>query len=489
MTKESVSINNKLMISLKKDIYTNSFYEFFKWSFKILLPNDKLEDNFHIKYLCDLLQKEQERIERREEKKEDIIINIPPRTTKTMICSVAFPVWVWIRLPTARFITVSFDDALSLKNAQDSRDIINSDEFRDVFGDYFKLRNDANAKGFYFNDKGGYRLSKTTGSNITGHSGLYVIIDDPQNPKTANSEVEREAVVRYFRESLYNRLTPASLGLRLTIMQRLHLNDLTGNLLLEDENSSYKKYRHINLPARLSDDVRPVELKQFYRQDLLDPSRLSDKILHDFETTLGTLGYAAQYNQTPRAGEGNIFKRDWFEIIEPTSIIRDIYNEPVCFTLDTAYTSKKENDPSGILSFFVKNNCIYILDAREWYLEFPDLQKEIIRYTQAAGYTQNSRIGVEPKASGKSIVQSVRASTMLNIFETEPPDKDKVTRAHAISPICENGRVKLINGPYIEKFLQQITAFPKAEHDEFVDILEMAVREFLFKDNPDYLFV
>lgn len=481
----SENIDIEFLNDLKRSVYTESYYEFFKWSFSILLPNDKLEDNFHIKYLCDLLQDEQERIERREEKKEDIIVNIPPRSTKTMICSVSFPVWVWVRMPTARFITVSFDDTLSLKNAQDSRDLINSNEFQELFGKSFKLRTDANAKGFYFNDKGGYRLSKTTGSNITGHSGLYLIVDDPQNPKTAESEIERDNVKNYYRQSLYNRLTPINLGLRLIIMQRLHTNDLTGNLLINDE----EEYRHINLPARESDAIRPIELREKYTKGLFDPIRLSDKVLNGFNRTLGTTGYAAQYDQDPRSGDGNIFKESWFEIVEPSTITRDPINEPIHFTIDTAYTAKKENDPSGILSFFIKNNSLYILDARDWYLEFPELQKEIIRYTSMSGYTSNSSIGVEPKASGKSIVQNIRSLTMLNIFETESPDTDKVTRAHSITPYCEFGRVKLVKGQYIEKFLAQLTAFPKVEHDEFVDILVIAVNEFLVKHNPDYFFV
>ena len=480
-----MTLNSKVYQELQRSIYTDSFYECFKWAFSLLLPNEKLEDTPHIEFLCNLLQEEQERIERKEEKGPDIIVNIPPRSTKTMICSVVFPVWVWIRMPDARFVTVSFDDALSLKNAQDSRDLIDKNEFQELFGHIFQLRNDANAKGFYFNNKGGFRLSKTTGSNITGHSALYILIDDPQNPKTSESEIERQKTIDYFRQSLYNRLTPINLGLRLVIMQRLHQKDLTGNLLAEGP----KFYRHINLPARESEKILPIEFRENYRNGLLDPTRLSDTILKSFERTLGSRGFAAQYDQDPRAKEGNIFKTNWFPIVEASTIFRDPKLEPIHYVVDTAYTAKTENDPSGIQSFFIKDNCLYILDVRDWYLEFPDLQKELIRYTTMSGYTQDSMIGVEPKASGKSIVQNIKAQTMLNIFETSNPDSDKTTRAHSITKYCEMGRVKLVEGPYIERWLDQITTFPNVSHDEYIDLLVMSINEFLINDTDDVFWI
>lgn len=473
-------INQSFYLKLQKSILKSSFHEFFKWSFTVLLPNDKLEDNFHIKYICDLLQEEQFRIERKEEKDKDIIVNIPPRSTKTLIVSVAFPVWVWIRDPRARFITVSFDDTLSLKNAQDSRDLINSNEFQVLFNDIFKLRNDANAKGFYFNNLGGYRLSKTVGSNITGHSGLYLIVDDPQNPKTSDSEVERLNVINYWDQALYNRCTPIDLGLRVILMQRLHTKDLTGYLL----EKSPGDYTHINLPAEESNKIKPEYLKEKYVDGLLDPIRLSRKVLGKFKTTLGSRGYSSQYKQLPVDGEGNIFKRSWFEVISADQIERDLLNEPIMFTIDTAYTEKKENDPSGILTFFIKNNCLYILDFKSKRLELPALIKWIIDYTQMAGYSNNSIIGVEPKASGKSVVQVIKADTMLNIIETKPPDADKVARAYSITPTCEARRVKLVSGNYVEDFLDKITGFPKVTEKEAVDVLEIAVNQFLLDSNP-----
>lgn len=478
-------IDQDLEIELKRQIFTESYYEFFKWSFNILFPNEKYEDAFHIKYLCDLYQAEVERILRREEKDQDIVVNIPPRTSKTLITSVSLNAWVWIRDPTIPFITVSFDEQLVFLNSRYCKDIINSPEYQQLFGHLYSIRRDVNGTEFFMNTSGGFRMSKTTGSNITGHKGMIIIVDDPQNPKTAESEVFRKTTIEYYTRSLYNRLTPANLGIRMIIMQRLHENDLTGYLLKNNP----EDYRHICLPAEVSMLVKPNNLSQFYKDGLLDPIRLGPKVLAGFRKTLGTRGYSGQYEQTPSPDEGGIIKAEWFDIIRPEILVRDTINEPICFIIDSAYTEKTENDPTGILTCFKKDNLLYILDYHEVWLEFPKLIAHIRNHVEKFQYTKDSKIFIEPKASGKSIVQQLRATTMLNVIESEPPKDDKITRAHSITPTLEARRSKLVDGSYIPNFLERLKMFPNAEHDEAVDVLVIGVNELLLSNGPDFIFM
>lgn len=480
-------IDNTLEIDLKREVYTQSYFEFFKWSFNILLPNEQYEDAFHIKYLCDIYQAEVERIIRREEKDQDIIVNIPPRTSKSLITSVSLLAWMWVRDPTMPMIAVSFDEELSLLNAQLCKDIIKSDEYQTLFGHLFQIRPDTDSKGYFANDKGGFRLSKTTGSNITGHKGVVIVVDDPQNPKNSESEVHRKATIAYYTRALFNRLTPERLGVRIIIMQRLHELDLTGYLLTKHNND----YRHICLPAEDSKIVFPEELKEHYIEGLLDPIRLSRKTLQTFKDVLGTRGYTGQYEQRPSPEAGGILKTAWFEIVEPETLIRDAVNEPVHFFIDGAYTDKTQNDPSSIKACYKKSgsNLLYVLDVQEVWLEFPELIKFIKAYVAKFQLGPDSKIFIEPKASGKSIAQQLRAETMLNTVETKPPDADKVARANAIAPICESLRVKLVRGPYVAHFLEQLGAFPNAAHDDMVDTLVMAVDQLLVSNNPDFLFL
>lgn len=476
----------ELELTLKKDVYADSYYEFFKWAFKILLPNEVLQDNFHIKYLCDELQREAERILRKEEKNEDIIINVSPRASKSLLTSICLLPWVWIKNPYATFICVSFDDDLSNANSRASRDLIRNEEYQLMFGDKFKMRRDVDGVEMYQNDKGGFRISKTTGSNITGHKGLFVLIDDGQNPKTAESPVKRKEIVKYYTESLYNRLTPISLGIRIIIMQRLHEEDLTGYLLKKNPGG----YKHICLPAEESDDIRPIHLRAFYVKGLFDPNRLSLKILTELKITLGTRGYTGQYKQRPSPEEGGIIKKEWFDVVSPEVLTRDTVNEPIHFFIDSAYTEDNDNDPSAILTCFKKNNIIYIVDVVQVWMEFPALIKFIKTYTAKYQLSGDSKIFIEPKASGKSIAQTLRSETGLNVIETKAPDTDKVVRTNAASPKMESRRVKLVYGMYIEDYVNQLAAFPNAAHDDMVDTTVNAIDVLLpANDNPDFLFM
>lgn len=381
-------------------------------------------------------------------------------------------------------ISVSFDQELSLMNAQMARDLVKNPEYKAMFPDVV-IRADIDAKSMFQNTKGGFRMSKTTGENITGHKGVVIVVDDPQNPKTAEQEIERKNTIYYYTNSLYNRLTPINLGIRIIIMQRLHEEDLTGYLLKTDP----ENYTHICLPAEISKLVKPASLAQFYKNGLLDGIRLGKEILARFKKVLGGRGYSGQYEQTPTPDEGGIIKKEWFDRIQPGTLTRDPINEPIMFIIDSAYTEKTENDPSAIMACFKKGNFLYVLDVVQVWLEFPELIKFILEYTGRYQYNSQSKIIIEPKASGKSIVQQLRTQTQLNVIESVNPTLDKVTRAHGVTPTLESRRVKLVEGTYISDYLSQLGGFPNASHDDMVDVTVIAVNELLVQNNPDFFFM
>lgn len=481
-----MQISNELARDIKREVLKENYFEFFKWAFSLLHNSAKYEDNFHVKYLCDILQEEAERVLRFEEKDKDILINIPPRTSKSLITSVCFQPWVWIKNPSKKFICVSFDDQLSLLNSQLSRDIIAHPEFQELFGDCFVIRHDIDSKGYWANNYGGLRLSRSSGSNITGYSADYILVDDPDSAVKVFSKVEREKVHTYYFSALYNRLTPPNLGIRIILQQRLHPDDLTSAILARQGSD----YRHICLPAELTSDVNPPELAKYYTDGLLDPRRLSRKILDNFRKTLGTKIYTGQYLQVPTPDEGGIFKKEWLDIVSPNGLYRDSENNPIHFFLDTAYTEKQENDPSAILTCYVRENILYVLDVHEVWMEFPDLIKHIQQHVQRYQYSSNSKIYVEPKASGLSLVQQLRNSTLLNVIELDPPKDSKVTRANSVSPIVESRRVKIIDGAYVEHFMSQLISFPHHKSDDMTDTFVYSVARLLQKSNsPDIAFL
>jgi predicted phage terminase large subunit-like protein len=262
-------------------------------------------------------------------------------------------------------------------------------------------------------------------------------------------------------------------------------NDLTGYLLKETP----ELYRHICLPATASNLISPTSLEKNYVDGLFDPVRLPRVELSSLKKTLGSRGYAGQYDQNPSPEEGGIFKVNWFQIVRPETLQRDLENEPVHFFIDSAYTAKTENDPTSILTGFRQGNFFYILDVQEVWLAFPELIKYIQEHVKKFQLSSSSKIFIEPKASGLDIVHQLRAITMLNVIEHTSPTADKIVRANAISPTCESMRVRLVEGRYIDKFLEQIRLFPNVEHDDMVDTLVMGTDQLLLKDTLDFAMI
>jgi len=255
--------------------------------------------------------------------------------------------------------------------------------------------------------------------------------------------------------------------------------------------SKGKKIKHICLPGELSDNVKPIELKDKYVGGFLDPVRLGRQELEELFTDLGTYGYSGQVEQSPAPYSGGIFKKDWFKIISRQDF-EDKVNPSrltVNFYIDTAYTEDTTNDPTGLYASVIHDNKTYILDAKNVFKEHPDLMKEIPLFAAKNRYTSRSLIKVEPKASGLSVIQSMKTETKLNVMAYKFAKEKGITgndskevRARAVSPIAETGRVFLVEGEWNQDFIDQCATFPRAAHDEMVDCLVMDLAEnLLFK--------
>ena len=476
--------NKKLLkFALEKKLCEMSFYEFFKAAWIVVEPAVPLSTNWHHKYICDMLQEECERIIAQKPKTKDIIINVPFRSTKSLIVTVMFPVWAWIKSPKLRFITSSYSATLSIELATKSRDIIFSDWFKVRWGDVFHIKKDQNLKERYENNFVGMRRATSVGGTVTGQGGDFLIVDDPLSPQMANSATERENANEWYRTTFYSRLNQADIGVRIIIMQRVHEDDLSGFLL---DRETRIKYKHICIPATNEDgNIKPKSLEKFYNKEtgLFWEDRFSKKILNDYKSALGTYGYAGQLQQTPTPLDSGMIHKDWFKI-DRYRVEEAVVN----FVIDPAYTANEKNDPSALLAYTYKDNKWQIVDCVNVYKEFPDLVKYIQHWVQKNGYTNRSRIFVEPKASGKSIVQTLVRETGLNVKEDKPPTKDKVARVSDISASLESGRVSLLNGDWNRKFLEQLVKFPAAKHDDMVDCLVMAVNKEIWSGGSKILY-
>jgi len=477
MKKNEKEYYKAISLQVVADECRRSLFYFVKTFWDVIIAEEPVY-NWHIPYLCKELQELSAYIVNRQKKPYDLIINIPPGTTKSTVVTIMFPAWLWTQDPTLRIITNSYSADLSIEHSVKSRDIITSEKYRRLFPNVV-LRRDKSAKSSYENTATGARYATSTGGTITGKHGHLIINDDPLNPSQAASDTERETANEHTKTLTSRKVDKANTP-TITIMQRLHEMDVTGYLLSKKS----EKIKHICLPAELADNVKPAEVRKFYVNGLLDPVRLSQEILDEQKTDLGSRGYSGQFEQNPIPAGGNIIKKDWFQYIHKTDFERLHRNEPIVFFADTAYTDKQENDPTGIISTCRIGNDLYITHGRKWNLKFPDLIKAITPYVQANGYSSSSTVRIEPKANGLSVIDQLKVDTKLNVTKTPTPTDSKETRLNAASPIVECGRVFLIIGAWNEEFTDEVCGFPAKAHDEYVDLLGYAIEYHLKGRKP-----
>lgn len=462
---------------IERNACKGSFFEFFL-SFWPIISKEDLIVNWHMPFLCQELQHLSTFIVNRQPKPYDEIINIPPGTTKSSICTVMWPVWLWTQDASIRIITNSHSSSLSIEHATKSRDILESEKFKRLFPEV-QIRSDKGAKGFYANTQGGSRYTTSTGSSAIGEHAHVIINDDPSDPKQIFSDALKAQVVEKIKELSTRKVNKLN-TITLTIMQRLHEDDATGYILATDP-----KINHICLPAEVSDKVKPSYLKENYVDGLLDPNRQSLQVLDDARRELGSARYSGQYDQTPTAKGGNIIKESWFQTVDYNTFKMLSVGHPIVFFGDTAYTKKDTNDPSGFIATCLIGNNLYISNAKSVRMKFPDLIRFLPGYLNDCAYSRFSTLWIEPKASGISVMDQLQESTGLNVraIESDLLKVSKETRLITVSPKIEALRVFLVAGEWNDAFIDQVCGFPHKRHDEYVDCLSYAIDYHFQVDN------
>jgi len=444
-----------------------SFYYFFKTFWDVIIP-EKFTDNWHIKYLCDELQDVMTRVFHRQESLHDLVVNIPPGTSKTTIATVMLPAWSWIIDPSVRTMTASYSAQLSADHSVKSRDIIKSDKFQRLFPG-LNIRQDFDNKTHYKNNRNGERFATSLKGTATGFHAHVIIIDDPLNPKEASSEVERENANQFFKSTIPTRKIDKAVTPTILIMQRLHQDDPTGYFL--EQKKKGLKVKHICLPAEISDDVRPSDLRHKYNDGLLDANRMNRAILDDFKIRLGSYGYAGQMMQTPSPSDGGIWKSSHFLTFDDDQInIADVTN--IGTDWDLAYTEKQQNSASAYVTAGLYNNKMVVFDVGFKWLEFP----ELIKYMKI----QTAPHYIEAKASGKSAKQTL-TNQGIPAVEVTVDGGDKIARSQMASPYVEAGMVS-VHRRCIDKLLhddsQGLLKFPNAK-DDLNDAFVQAINRLL----------
>lgn len=450
---------------LRAELCKRSFFFFLKEFWDVVIPETP-KIGWHIKYLCDELQYLNSFVVNRHPKPYDLIINISPGSTKSTIVSQMYNAWVWTIDPSQRFISSSYSHSLSLSQSTKTRDILLSDKYLDYFP-YVSLKADQSGKSDFWNTKGGQRFTTSTNGTVTGVHAHQIIVDDPMNTRQAVSDVERETANDFVLSTLASRKVDKQITPIILIMQRLHVDDTTGEML-----KKYKNIKHINLPAEETDEIKPIELRKYYIDGLMDPERLNRDVLEEAKRALGAYSYAGQFMQRPAPLDGAIWKK-WLIPIHSNDIPVRLDN--IGTDWDLAYTREQKNSASAYVTSGMKNGNMYITDLGFKHLEFPELIKWM-ENKQQPHYIEN-------KASGKSAKQTLKS---FGIAATEVKcEGDKVARARTASPFAESGYIyidrDLIDTLYNDRE-QGILMFPNNSKDDLNDAFVQAImRHFITK--------
>lgn len=454
-----------------------SFSEYIRQAWPIIEPGREYISNWHIDLIAEYL----ELCERRELKR--VVFNIPPKAGKSSLVSVLFPTWVWgpRRQPHTRWIFGSYSDLLSTRDSINRRNLMRSDWYAQRWGDQVRFARDQDQKTQYKNTRNGEMVATSVSGAGTGLKSDFIIIDDPHNAEQAHYDAQRAQPLRWYDDVISNRLDDKINGVIALIMQRLHIDDLTGHLL------ELGGYTLVKLPARAPEKtivIFPRSGREIVREEaeLLNPQREPDEALKEIERAMGPLMFEGQYQQNPVPPGGAIFKIGWF-----LRYTKDLL--PKTFNLivqawDTAVKTKQQNDYSVCTTWGVTDTAFYLLDRLKDRLEFPDLKRTM--HEQAIRWKPHA-ILIEDASSGSEAIQELQAASNLPIMPI-PVTKDKIANAKAVTPYFAALRVFVPFAEYdvatrsavpaeyewVIDYLNVMTKFPKVPHDDDVDSTSIA---------------
>jgi predicted phage terminase large subunit-like protein len=432
-----------------------------------------------------------------------LLINIPPRCSKSTITSVCFPAWVWAQGreshtsgPGVQFLSASYAGSLSLRDSVKCRRLIDSPWYQKLWGERFALTSDQNTKGRFDNNKGGVRISTSVGSALTGEGMNIGIIDDPNGAQDATSEAVIESTIEWWDSAMSTRLNNSKLGAFIVIQQRLAENDLSGHILERQAGD----WTHLCLPMRYERDrafVTGIGWEDPREEDgeLLWQERFGEAEIKSLERTLGPWAAAGQLQQRPEPKGGGVIKREWWLGWEDAVFPPLDY---VVASLDTAYTIKTNNDYSAMTVWGVFSGDVVAQNIktnqgteRSYSTQSPrsilmngwaerlELHELVLRVAETCRIMKVDKLLIENKAAGYSVAQELRRlfnHERWSVQLVDPKSQDKLSRLYSVQHLFAEGMVYAPDKTWAEQVITQCSTFPKGKHDDLVDTVSMSLR-------------
>lgn len=428
---------------------TTSLAAFVEGGWGVLEPDTPFVPNWHIDAVCQHLEAVTRHAQRmpmgpyRDEAAyawsmacaiRQLIINIPPGHMKSLLVCVFWPAWVWTFWPGARFIFCSYDDDLTIRDSVKCRNLLESEWYRDTYRPQWTLSSDQNVKGYFRNTRMGERLSRTVGGGSTGHRGNFVVVDDPLNVLHRYIKERREKASDWWNKGMSTRLNDKRRDCRVLIMQRLHHDDLAGEMIRKGG------YELLCLPTEF-DPARRSRTSIGWadprreRGELLFPGMFPADVVEGIKSDLGSTDFDAQHQQLPSVEDGGIFQRTWWKFYDRLPPVVQEY----VLSVDCTFKDTKGTDFVVFGVWARLKADLYLFDQVRARLTFTNTLRGMRAVLVA--WPKISMKLVEDKANGTAVIDTFRRE-IPGIIAIDP-DGGKVVRAHAASPIIESGNVFL----------------------------------------------
>ena len=419
-------MSNQASARLVSAMYRTDFVSFIGKCFHLVKPGEEFQMNYHIKAIGYQL----ERVRRGEIRR--LIINVPPRSLKSMVCSVAWPAYILGHDPSKNIIVGSYNTDLAIKLGNGCRAVMSSNVYQSIFP-WTKISRAKNSEFEFTTTRQGSRLATSIHGTVTGRGGDILIIDDPLKPIDALSDKRRERVNHLFKNTLRSRLDDQQKGAVVIVMQRLHPEDLVGMVLRESDAWTVLSLSAIaERPERVQIGPGRYHLRQV--GDPLHAERAPASELERLRVDVGPEIFAAHYQQAPIRPGGGMIKRDWIPRYErlpapgPSTRILQSW--------DTASMQGEQNDWSVCTTWMIHEKKYYLVHVLRCRFDYPTLKAQVIAHASAH---KPHAILVENAGVGTALIAELRNAGLSAV--AVKPEHNKVVRMSIQTAKFVSGRV------------------------------------------------
>ena len=410
----------------------------------------------------------------------NLIVNIPPRMSKSTLFAVMMPAFAWLRWPGKKFMFASYASSLSTRDSIKCRRLIESEWYRSFFKINWSMNTDQNKQDEFSNTMQGHRIATAVCAGATGKGADVLVVDDALRAMDAYSESMRDGANMYFDEELSSRSINPKTFAKIVVMQRLHPKDLTGHLLEHPSPGTV----HLNLPMEYEGDSEPNALgysdPRTVIGELLSPNRFGDAELNELKLRLGSTAYSGQFQQRPVLSEGALVKRSFFRFYK--ELPWDLTQHTAAW--DFATSEKSSADYTVGLIGARRRGDVYLIDMLRARMEFPEAVQAFKSFS--AKHPKALKKIVEDKSAGTQVIQYLKRD--VPGITPVTPKNDKLSRFMSVLPFLESQCVWLPeSAAWVNDFLDEVCSFSgegSTQHDDIIDCLQMLLFSFIEQAAP-----